>query len=169
MTIRKTARRAHVRASSAAFAVGVLTVTVGACSPGETATATAGATATVTVTETTIPDAVDVPEEPEEEVEETSFVPKPSDFKIDLRIREKECFGSAGCIVTYQINPRYTGTTSLGDGAYDVTYEVTGGEDPIINTFQIDAGSASFDEEEEVDTQSSAVKLRARVTAVYER
>lgn len=156
------------RAIMSAAGVLILSTSLVACSAEEPASSAATPAATVTVTETvtTIPDA---PEETEETVADTSFVPKPSDFKIGIRIRSKECFGSAGCNVIFQIDPQYVGSQSLGDGAYDVTYEVRGGSDTIINTFQIDGGSASFDEEEMADLRSAGVRLTAKVTDVYEQ
>lgn len=48
-----------------------------------------------TPTTTTVPPAV--------------VLPKPADFTIAVKVLEKKCFGSAGCNVTYQIDPKYTG------------------------------------------------------------
>ena len=164
MNNRANGRRAFITAA------GIVMLSTGlvACAGGEDGAPTAEPAATVTVTETvtTIPDA---PAEAEETVADTSYVPKPSDFKIGVRVRSKECFGSAGCIIEYQIDPQYVGSQSLGDGSYDVTYEVRGGTDPIINTFQIDSGSASYDQEEMADTSSAGARLTARVTDVYEQ
>jgi hypothetical protein len=104
-----------------------------------------------------------------ESPEEDLFTPHKSDFKIGLKIRKKECFGSAGCNVTYRIDPSYEGTEPLPDsGTIEVTYEVRGGEDgPQINTFTIDGdGSAHFDSEEDLSTPKSSTKLKAVATAV---
>ncbi|MDQ4104035.1 MAG: hypothetical protein M3186_10110 [Actinomycetota bacterium] len=40
-------------------------------------------------------------------------LPAPEDFAIGVKILEKQCFGSAGCSIGYQIDPRYTGVRSL--------------------------------------------------------
>lgn len=58
-----------------------------------------------------------VDEEPEPEPE-----PEPEaevlarDFSIKIKVREQECFGSAGCNVIYQINPAYNGLADLSEG-----------------------------------------------------
>jgi hypothetical protein len=88
--------------------------------------------------------------------------PKAKFWIIGLKIRSKECFGSAGCNVEYQINPQYWGSGDL-HGSWDVTYKVTGGDDgPIINTFTVKNGRASFDADEFVSTASSTTKLHAK-------
>jgi len=84
-----------------------------------------------------------------------------------VKIREKECFGSAGCNVTYQIDPDYVGVEDIGDGTWDITYRVSGPEDgPTINTMDLEDGTFSFDEEETTSTPSSSTKLKATVTRV---
>jgi hypothetical protein len=97
---------------------------------------------------------------------EAALPPDPADFRIEVIVLEKECFGSAGCNVTFRIDPKYTGTRDVED--VEVTYEVLGGEDgPKINTFTIDsAGMASFDEEEHLSTPSSNTEITAKVTSV---
>jgi hypothetical protein len=67
----------------------------------------------------------------------------------------------------YQIAPDYVGDVDISSGSYEVTYRVLGGEDgPQINTFTLDSGTASFDQEESISTPSSATSLRAEATAV---
>lgn len=146
-------RAAVIAALAIAFLAG--------CGTSPDATSTATSTATVTVTEAVTA--------AEEDVAADAEVLVPSDFEIDLKIKEKKCFGSAGCIVTYEIDPRYSGGSveDLGDGSWDVTYEVTGGEDgPIVNTFTVDSGQVSFDGEEIAGTSSQGVELAARATEV---
>lgn len=95
-----------------------------------------------------------------------AYVPKPADFTVKIKTRKKECFGSAGCIVTYRIVPAYSGLPF--QGSYDVTYRVSGDESgPSVNTFTIDEdGQASFDSEETADTPSTHTVLKAKVTEV---
>ena len=92
--------------------------------------------------------------------------PDPAHFKIGIVVLEKECFASAGCNITYRIDPSYNGPSDISDT--EVTYEVVGGEDgAIVNTFEIDgSGEASFDEREFASTASSRKALTARVTSV---
>ncbi len=42
-------------------------------------------------------------------------LPKPSDFTIDVKILEKKCYGSAGCLVRYRIEPTHVGSSPLTD------------------------------------------------------
>ncbi|MFG2054202.1 hypothetical protein ACGFI9_09230 [Micromonospora sp. NPDC048930] len=94
--------------------------------------------------------------------------PTKNDFKLRVKILSKECFGSAGCNVTYRINVTYTGTGLDPSKTYEVTYQVKGAEDPIINTFEVTGDSASVQEEEMASTRRSGDKLTAVVTEVSE-
>jgi hypothetical protein len=134
-------------------------------------TTTAEPARTVTVTET-----VEAPVEgggaptvePSTTPTETTYNPKPKDFKVGIRILKKTCHGELGCDVSFRIVPSYVGSQSFpAEGKTEVTYEVTGGTDPITNTFEIDGeGTVTFDEEESVEIASSSTKLVATVTAV---
>lgn len=93
---------------------------------------------------------------------------RPKDFEIKLRIKEQECFGSAGCLITYQIDPSYKGSANLEGFKWEVTYEVQGGDSgPVVNTFVIKNGGASYDREENISTPPDP-ELTAKVTAIYE-
>jgi len=108
-------------------------------------------------------------QEPTEDPQPTPVVVKPRDFKLGVKIRQKECFGSAGCNVVYQINPKYVGSDDLSVGTWDITYRVTGPEDgPSVNTMRLEDGTFSFDEEEVASTPSTSTVLTARVTRVDE-
>src|SRR4051794_27596121 len=88
--------------------------------------------------------------------------PPPEAFTIGILVLEKQCFGSAGCNVSFRIDPHFTGTGGVKD--LEVTYEVVGGENPLTNTFTIDsAGTASFDEREMLQTRSTGAELSAHV------
>lgn len=97
-------------------------------------------------------------------------LPSPSDFTISVKVLEKKCFGFAGCNVSYKIEPKYTGVTSLDGNDFTVIYEVTGGEDgPQINNFEIRSdGMAAFPKEESISTSSSGSTLKAKATDVLE-
>lgn len=91
--------------------------------------------------------------------------PKAEDFNIAVVVLEKQCFGSAGCNVTFRIDPSYTGSGSATD--VEVTFEVLGGDDAYIDTFTIDSeGTATFTSEATVGTPSANAELTAKVTAV---
>jgi hypothetical protein len=161
-----------------ALVAGLITllVSLGISAPRDGGTTTAGPAPTVTKT-VTEPAVVEGGSEPNEEPtpepeprteEPAAFDPKPKDFKVGIKVLEKQCFGSAGCSITFRIIPSYVGSQPFPDeGRTEVTYVVTGGEDDITNTFEIDSeGTAHFDEEEFVDTSSSSRKLVAKVTEV---
>ncbi|MEU7781681.1 hypothetical protein [Micromonospora parva] len=94
--------------------------------------------------------------------------PTKGDFKLKVKTLRKQCFGSAGCNITYRIDVTYTGDGLDPSSTYEVTYEVKGAEDPIINTFEVTGDSASVQEEETASTKRSADKLAAVVTDVSE-
>lgn len=97
---------------------------------------------------------------------EAALPPDPKDFQINIRVTKQDCYGSAGCNITYQIDPHYTGPKDLKQ--WEVTYEVDGGDSPKVNTFTIDAsGTASFDKSEFVQTDSSTPHLTGKVTSVH--
>lgn len=105
-------------------------------------------------------------EEPTAEIPKT-FDGKPSDFKIGIKILSKQCFGSAGCSVTYRIKPVYRGSAPLpAGGTVEVTYVVKGLEDgEAVNTFTIEGGKASSSEEFG-SIASSTKKITAAATDV---
>lgn len=94
--------------------------------------------------------------------------PKPADFKLTVKILEKQCFGSAGCNVQYRISKvAYTGPALNPDGSYEISYKVTGLEDPKIGTFTLNGdGSYSVDEMEIGQTANSGKVVKAAVTEV---
>lgn len=97
-----------------------------------------------------------------------TYTPKVDDWTISVKTLKKECFGSAGCNVTYRINPAYIGpaTARPDTGVIEVTYQVTGGEDPQINTFTANRTQTSVAAEENLSTSSAAAILDATVTDV---
>jgi hypothetical protein len=97
-------------------------------------------------------------------------LPSPSDFTIGVKVLEKKCFGSAGCNVSYRIEPQYTGVRSLDGNTFIVIYEVTGGEDgPQINNFEVGGdGTVSYQKEESLSTSSSGATLTAKATSISE-
>jgi hypothetical protein len=98
----------------------------------------------------------------------TYDTPTKNDFKLKVKILRKKCFGSAGCNVTYRIDVTYTGSGLDPSIRYEVTYEVKGGEDPNVNTFEVTGDSASVQQEESTSTKRSGDKLTAVATSVSE-
>jgi hypothetical protein len=94
-------------------------------------------------------------------------VPTKRDLKITLKILTQDCFGDAGCNVSYR--PQLT-QLSVGDFdpsiTYDVTYEVRGVEDgPQIDTMQM-TGSKYESSEGFASTASSGSRLSAVITSI---
>lgn len=96
-----------------------------------------------------------------------SYSPTADDFKLKAKILSKQCFGTAGCNLTYRIQLAYVGQTLDPDSSYEVTYKVSGGEDgPQINTLTVEGDQFTTDGEEIVSTPSAGTKLRVTVTDV---
>jgi hypothetical protein len=93
---------------------------------------------------------------------------RPRDFAVAISVVEKECFGSAGCVLTYRVSPRHIGAAPLPlDGvALTVVFRVLGGGDEQIDSFTVLDGTIEAPEEKTVQTPSSAARLTARVTQV---
>ncbi|MBD3924295.1 hypothetical protein IEZ26_06650 [Nocardioides cavernae] len=92
----------------------------------------------------------------------------PRNIKLGVRVRSKECFGSAGCLVTVQIDPSYVGNQDVTTGSWEMTYELRGVEDgPVIEIMTLEDGTFSFPEEQDVSTTSSSSPITAVVTEVY--
>ena len=94
--------------------------------------------------------------------------PDPAGFIIGIKTIKKECFGSAGCNVTFRIDPSYKGGPFTNSVTWEVVYEVKGGQDPLTNHFTLNGSQASFDEEEFIQTKSSSAVLTADVVEVNE-
>ena len=114
--------------------------------------------------------------EPTEEPspEPTGYTPKKSDWVLKVKIKDKQCFGSAGCNVTAKITPYYNGgagsfETDLPDeGVIELTYKVTGDESgPITGTLEIDCADQTNEiGEESMSTRRSGTEVKATVTDV---
>ncbi|MEV1147346.1 hypothetical protein [Micromonospora sp. NPDC049799] len=98
----------------------------------------------------------------------TYATPTKKDFKLAVKVLRKQCFGSAGCHITYRVNVTYTGSDLDPYTTYELTYEVKGAEDPIINTLEVTGDSASVQDEEMASTKRSSDKLTAVVTDINE-
>lgn len=93
--------------------------------------------------------------------------PKPRDFELTVKTLSKQCFGSAGCNLTYRVEVGYDGPPLDPSNTYEVVYEVRGGEDgPQINTLTVEGDQSSVEREESISTSSSGRKLTAVVTSV---
>jgi hypothetical protein len=126
-------------------------------------TTVAGPTKTVTVT--SAPQASEAPTTSAP----AGYSPKASDWKVGVKVKEKQCFGEAGCNVTVSIHPQYTGDRELPTtGTIEVTYEISGDESgPVVQTFTVTGGDqVSYDKSADLSTSSSGVTPKAKVTDV---
>lgn len=99
--------------------------------------------------------------------------PTAGDFAVTVNVVKQSCFGSAGCNVTYKVDVVYNGAVTEPGKVWYVTYQVTGGDDPQINTFEFQSTSAtkysvSVPREQLVQTPRSDSVLTAAVTRVAE-
>jgi hypothetical protein len=118
-----------------------------------------------TPTATGVPDDVGVPVE--------SLPPTPpaytataSDFTITLKVKARDCFGDAGCNVTYEPQLTIVGAQVDQDGSYSITYEVRGGTDGAqVDTLEVDGGQYTSSEGF-AQTARASSKLTAVITDV---
>lgn len=96
----------------------------------------------------------------------TYGTPSPADFHLTIKTIEKKCYGSAGCLITFRVELEYSGPELDPDVTYEVTYKVTGAEDPMVNTLEVTGDQYSRDREETASTASSSSKLKVTVTEV---
>lgn len=103
---------------------------------------------------------------PTTEPSEAAATPVKADFEVAIKVKSKQCFGSAGCNITWEPRLTYTGPDIPDSDSYDITFVVRGGDDgdqiETINT----TGRHYTPEEYMTSTRSSAVQLTATVTEV---
>ena len=86
---------------------------------------------------------------------------------LKVKVTEKQCFGSAGCNITYRIEPSYGGLPLSESDEWLITYTVSGGTDgPQINSFTLRGTQIEYDADEFIQVKSTKTVLTAAVTAV---
>jgi len=99
--------------------------------------------------------------------EPPAVAPVPADFALKVVTLSKQCFGEAGCNVTYRIEVAYNGLPVDADKEYTVTYAVTGVEGgPQVNNFKLRGDQVEYPSEEYASTPSSRTVLTAKATQV---
>jgi hypothetical protein len=160
---KRSARRIVVfcLAGAALFVAGGFTTAITGIGDTDTTTTTSAPAA---ITTTTAPAATETSEAPPEP---TYPAPAKADFKLTAKILGKQCFGSAGCNLTYRIMVAYGGPTLDPAVTYEVVYVVQGGDDgPVTNTLKVTGDQSSVDEEETISTKNKGSKLTVLVSDV---
>lgn len=101
----------------------------------------------------------------------TEQAPKPlpaaDDLKLSVRVLSKKCYGSAGCLVEYQVDVTYTGVTPMSERKpATVTYRITGGNAEQIDSTRLRDGKYSINRSS-VQTPSSSTALKVEVVDVF--
>jgi len=93
------------------------------------------------------------------------YVPAPGDFALATTVLEEQCFGSAGCNVTFRVTVEYL-AAELPDASRTFTaiYTVTGGDEPLTNRFTITGSALSVPAEHHISTSGPGSVLTATVT-----
>ena len=93
--------------------------------------------------------------------------PVADDFLIELKVTEKQCFGSAGCLVTTKASVTYIGVYETDElpSLIDITYKIKGATEPYTATIEMEGGQYSPDVAN-VETKRKSDKLEAVVTSV---
>ena len=105
----------------------------------------------------------------------------PDLIQLDLLVTSQKCYGTAGCLVEFEIVPGFLPASQpIEPGSrWLVTYEVAGAEDPFINNFEIHVMSSDETGADlryttaglagRVSTPPAPIHLAASVTAVRRR
>lgn len=105
-----------------------------------------------------------------EPAKESYATPTPKDFTLTIKTTEKECFGSAGCNITFHVTLKQVTSANFDPSkTYELTYDVQGGEDPYTHTLEITGDKYSTDDKEYISTKSSKSVLKAVITSVEEQ
>lgn len=57
------------------------------------------------------------------------YVPVPANFPLKVIVLSQECFDTAGCNVTFRVDPSYTGAPLSSDRTFQIIYTVSGSTD----------------------------------------
>lgn len=91
--------------------------------------------------------------------------PEIGEFRLTPRIKERHCFSSAGCNITFVIDAGWSVYLSP-DATWELTYEVTGVEDgPLIDTLEI-TGDQYEQSEISAGTPKPSTKLKVKAISI---
>jgi hypothetical protein len=97
--------------------------------------------------------------------------PTDADFKLTPKITQKQCFGSAGCNVTFTVDLSYVGKGAKPNSTWDITYDAVGTEDALTDTITVHVDGTgmpgTYDSHEElVQTKKTSDAITLRITAI---
>lgn len=113
------------------------------------------------------PSSGSVVETTEPAAEPTPVAPTADDFVIKLKVKEQQCFGSAGCNVT--VEPKLSIASDVPDeGTVEITFKVSGDESgSLIETIEADLADGMYQSSDiYMSTSSSGIVPRAKITDV---
>lgn len=99
--------------------------------------------------------------------ESKKYTPKPEDFIMEVIILDKQCFGSAGCNLTFRVNIKeYKGLPV--SSKFTILYSISGSEDgEYTHSLEVFSGNQyEYDAKEFIQTSSSKIVPTATVTRV---
>ncbi|MGH3677798.1 MAG: hypothetical protein ACRDU5_19100, partial [Mycobacterium sp.] len=92
-------------------------------------------------------------------------MPTPAEFQVAVVVTEQNCSGTAGCVYTYRIEPKYIGLHPLPEKEITVSYLVTGGHQPQPGDFTVHNGQARVLQDVPLEGPPNA-RLQASVTQI---
>jgi hypothetical protein len=98
-----------------------------------------------------------------------TYRPQAKDFRIKINQTKKQCFGTAGCNISFQIAPTYSGPLPDPTRIFTVSYKVTGSASgAYVNSFTFQDGQAKYLHEEYISTKTDKVVPQASILQVTE-
>lgn len=95
------------------------------------------------------------------------YIPQPKDFTITIGQTAKKCFKTAGCNISFKINPKYNGPLPDPTKTFTVSYKVSGGDaGEYLNSFTLMGTNPQFVGEEFVSVKNDKVVPQVTVTQV---
>ena len=112
-----------------------------------------------------------VAEQPPTTPAKTYPTPAAKDFELGVKVTKKQCFGSAGCNVEFEMTLAYNGPALEPNSSWDVTFDLQGSEDSYTSTLHMTLdgtglhGTYDQDGGQMVQTKSSKTVLKPVVTS----
>lgn len=92
--------------------------------------------------------------------------PRPSEFELKVKVTDKQCFGTAGCLIRYDVGVTYA-AGPMPEGSWRVTYKVTGDANgDQVHSFRVAGSDARGELAGSMRTKGDDVVPAAEVTDV---